>query len=335
MRRPSLVALFVALSLAASVSTAPRAHADPLTARDEATARFQTGLKYYDARDFESARLAFTQAYAVLQKPAILLNLAFSELYAGRPLEAHAHFEQYLSDPSPAADQHDRAKKGLDEAFKKTGHLALETASDAEVRIDDKVVTWPVMLVHVTAGSHAVAARRGDKSKTATVDARAGEKTSVVLPLDGAAGAGGSMPGHVEPPIEAGSSGHFWGWRSITGLALVGAGAVGLVLGVVASSDESSESDRVKTLGAGLPAPDACTKNPSATCAELAEAVDARDDAASRSRTFLVMGGITAAIGGALVVSAIVWPPGKSGAAGRIVPMTGPQTGGLLFTSRF
>lgn len=335
MRRLPLHALLYLASLSSAMTSLTYASADPLTARDEATARFQTGLKYYDARDFESARLAFTQAYAVLQKPAILLNLAFSELYSDRPLEALAHFEQYLNDPSPAADQHERAKKGLDDAFKKTGHIALRTAADAEVRVDDKVVTWPVVLVHVSAGSHAVSVRRGAKTKASTVDARAGEKTNLDLTIDDAPVRGGGDFSHVGPPPEAPSSGQFWGWRSVAGLALVGIGAGGIVLGVIASSDESSESDRVKTLGAALPAQDACSKGGSPACADLADAVKARDDAAGRSRTFFVAGGISAAIGGALVVSAIVWPHGKSKSAARIVPMTGPQLGGLLFTSRF
>ena len=40
----------------------------------EANTRFQAGLRYYDAREFEQARLAFTQAYSVLPKPGILIN---------------------------------------------------------------------------------------------------------------------------------------------------------------------------------------------------------------------------------------------------------------------
>ena len=52
----------------------------PATAAErEAQARFEEGLARVKANNFEGARMSFTQAYAVLRKPAILWNLALSE----------------------------------------------------------------------------------------------------------------------------------------------------------------------------------------------------------------------------------------------------------------
>ena len=50
--------------------------------------RFQEGVKFFDQKKFEEARAAFLQAYALKHHPAVLLNLAQSEIRSGHPLEA-------------------------------------------------------------------------------------------------------------------------------------------------------------------------------------------------------------------------------------------------------
>lgn len=349
MRRP----LIISLVLAAVVAAGSPAFADPLTVQEEAAARFQTGLKYYDARDFESARLAFTQAYAVLQKPGILLNLALSELYSNRPVEALPHFEQYLKDPSAPADKRERAKKAMDEAFKKTGHLTVKTAPEAQISVDGKVSPSGPAVIHVMPGVHSLEARLGGKTKTATAEARAGETTSVDLAFDKesvavppavVAPASTAVPPPVpdphftEPPHDAVRTETFWGVRSIGGLVLLGAGAAGLVIGVVSKGQQSTHADKVNRLGGAI-APGACTSAPTADCRDLADAITARNDASARAGTFFALGGVTAAVGGALVVSAIIWPHRRDTSTARlvprIVPLAGPRQAGLLFTSEF
>ena len=344
MRRPLLFALV--LVLASVVAVGGRASADPLTAQEEAAARFQTGLKYYDARDFESARLAFTQAYAVLQKPGILLNLALSEVYSNRPVEALTHFEQYLKDPSAPADKRDRAKKAMDEAFKKTGHLSVKTAPEAQLKIDGNASASA--LIHVMPGPHTIEARLGGKTKIATAEARAGETTSVEIEFDKesaaavtpvAPPASVAEPHVTEPPREAVRSESFWGLRSISGLVLLGVGVVGVGVGFAAKDVESTQSDNDNRLTAGLPSNFTCAQMPNADCQSLAAAVTARNDASSRASTFFVLGGVAAGVGVALVISAIVWPhrrdTSSARAVPRIVPVTGPRQAGLLFTSEF
>src|SRR5262245_23442713 len=58
--------------------------------------RFREGVAHYDRQDYEKARLAFLQAYLLKPHPAVLLNLAQSELRAGRHAEAAANFAKYL-----------------------------------------------------------------------------------------------------------------------------------------------------------------------------------------------------------------------------------------------
>jgi len=354
MRRPLITAPIV---LAFMLALARSAGADPLNAQDEANARFQTGLKYYDAHDFESARLAFTQAYAVLQRPGILVNLGLSELYSNHPLEALAHLEQYVNDLSATAEKKERAKKAIDEAFKKTGHLAVKTAPEARVEVDGRTqAPSPSGVIHVMPGAHAVEARLGGKTKTANVDARAGETTSVELVFDKESAVGAVVapapgsaassprspdpdPRFTEPPHEPAQSSSFWGLRSISGLALVGLGAVGFGVGLASKGEESSQRDKADRLAAGLSAPNACVGSSSADCRDLADAVSARDSAGSRASTFFVLGGVSAGVGAALIVSALVWPHRRDARAARVfprvLPVTSPSHAGVLFTSAF
>src|SRR6266850_1224616 len=61
-----------------------------------ARARFQEGVGFYDKGEFENARAAFLQAYALRKHPAVLLNLAQSSLKSNHTLEASKYFQQYL-----------------------------------------------------------------------------------------------------------------------------------------------------------------------------------------------------------------------------------------------
>src|SRR5260221_3094459 len=61
-----------------------------------ARARFKEGVQFFDLKQYEKARLAFLQAYALKPHPAVLLNLAESELRAGRPPDAATHFTENL-----------------------------------------------------------------------------------------------------------------------------------------------------------------------------------------------------------------------------------------------
>ena len=87
---------------------APLANPSPVFAQDDATIqmareRFQEGVKYYDAKQYDKARAAFLQAYALKKHPAVLLNLAQSELRSGHEADAAKHFAQYLRENKEAS----------------------------------------------------------------------------------------------------------------------------------------------------------------------------------------------------------------------------------------
>ena len=60
-------------------------------------------MDFYDKGQFENARLAFLQAYALKKHPAVLLNLAQSSAKAGHPLEAAKYFQQFLKESTTAS----------------------------------------------------------------------------------------------------------------------------------------------------------------------------------------------------------------------------------------
>ena len=85
--RVCCAALLLAVSSALMGSSTARAEEkDAVT--EMARRRFQEGVKFFDQKRYEEARGAFLQAYALKRHPALLLNLAQSEIRSGHPAEA-------------------------------------------------------------------------------------------------------------------------------------------------------------------------------------------------------------------------------------------------------
>src|SRR6187399_2112456 len=98
--------------------------------------RFREGVAHYDRQDFEKARLAFLQAYLLKPHPAVLLNLAQSELRAGRHAEAAENFAKYIRQ-NPTAPALEHAKAGFEEARQRVIELNVQVnASGASVSVD-------------------------------------------------------------------------------------------------------------------------------------------------------------------------------------------------------
>src|SRR6266566_6478041 len=128
---------------AASVAVVvPDAHAQEKDAVVEmARRRFLEGVKFFDQKRYEEARAAFLQAYALKRHPAVLLNLAQSEIRSGHPLEAARHFSGYLresANTSPA--ERAEAEKGLASARTKVGRIHVAAPAGAEVVLDGELI---------------------------------------------------------------------------------------------------------------------------------------------------------------------------------------------------
>src|ERR1700686_1597119 len=109
--------------LAGALAVAPPAWAADAAQRD-AQARFDEGIVRVKAGDLEGALLSFRQAYAVVHRPVIVWNLALVEEKTNPPLDALAHFKEYLRLPESEPDR-PRGQKHVDALNAQTGHIDL------------------------------------------------------------------------------------------------------------------------------------------------------------------------------------------------------------------
>jgi tetratricopeptide (TPR) repeat protein len=162
--RPIAFALLLAFSPVAvslpRIAQAQNPQDDALT--KAARARFQEGVDAFDKGNYEAARAAFTQAYALKQHPAVLLNLAQSSLKSGHYLEATKQFQKYLNDPG--GDKKADATKGLADARAKLGRLDVTAPPGSEVTVDTDVMGKTPMSepLDVEAGNHTVRVKLPD-----------------------------------------------------------------------------------------------------------------------------------------------------------------------------
>jgi tetratricopeptide (TPR) repeat protein len=187
MRIRACAFVLIALSMPA-ISFAPdvaaQASGDAFT--DMARQRFQEGVRLFDQGKFEEARAAFLQAYALKKHPAVLLNLAQSELRSNHPVEAARHFSEFLRD-NPSADPAERkaAEDGLASARTKTARIDVKVDVDgAEVFIDGDIVGRAPLpeAVDVAAGVRKVEVRVGGRPpQTAEASASIGQVQTVTL----------------------------------------------------------------------------------------------------------------------------------------------------------
>jgi tetratricopeptide (TPR) repeat protein len=148
--------------------------------------RFLEGVRHYDQKEYEKARLAFLQAYLLKPHRAVLLNLAQSELKAGRYAEAAENFAKYIRE-NPTADAMDHAKAAFEEARQKVGEVNIEVnATGAILNVDGADVGKSPLpyAVYVMPGRHTVrATSKSGLSADESLEAVAGQHVYVTLAL--------------------------------------------------------------------------------------------------------------------------------------------------------
>jgi|SoiMethySBSTD1v2_1073268.scaffolds.fasta_scaffold33610_4 hypothetical protein len=198
LRTPSTAAALILCAAAAvPVTITTRARAADDTMIQMARERFQEGVKYYDEKQYEKARAAFLQAYALKRHPAVLLNLAQSELRSGHEADAAKHFVTYLREHKEAsALERQEAEKGLQAAKAKVGEITLNVDVDgAEIFVDGQPegrspLSGPIYL---EPGQHSIEARREGKAGSTNVTAKAGVAANASVTL-GSTGGGAAAP---------------------------------------------------------------------------------------------------------------------------------------------
>jgi hypothetical protein len=174
--------------------------------------RFREGVGFYDQRQYEKARLAFLQAYALKPHPSVLLNLAQSELRAGRPGDAAVHFGDYLHGNAEASEaEKQEAELGLAAAKSKVAEVTVAVdVSGAQISVDgeDKGTAPLANPLYLAPGTHTIEARSNDRRASKSVTASAGQTASLNLALKGSAGAtpppaAAAAGAAAEPPAAA------------------------------------------------------------------------------------------------------------------------------------
>lgn len=248
--------------------------------------RFKEGVAFFDQKQYDKARVAFLQAYALKKHPAVLLNLAQSELRCGHEVDAAKHFSAYLRESTTASDsERQAAESGLNATKSAVALLDVNVdESGTEIYVDgslDGVSPLPGPL-YITPGPHSIEARKGGKSKTQQVNATAGRqfmaelsfapKTLPAVPP--VAAAGGTATAEPSPPPEpdqaaAPSAGRkpFFKWLvtspvGVVGLSLTGVGVGGGIGLAVASKKSYDNADSVSAQITRAAAQDSMMANP-------------------------------------------------------------------------
>lgn len=326
-------ALLLSGSSVATLSTSTPAAAQTADAMTEmARQRFQEGVTFYDAKDYEKARAAFLQAYALKKHPSVLLNLAQSELRSGHEADAAQHFDQYLRE-NPAATPAERgeAEKGLAAARARVAEVTVSAPAGAQIFVDGEPVgaaplPGPVFL---PPGNHKLEARKDGATGASDVVAAAGAKSTAALSFGETPAAGPvATPGTGEPgapgPTPPGDGGglsvdtkdprepfldwYFRGPVSWIGTGAFGVGLIGGIAFAASSSASYSSADDVKAKilaegdKRGTSAPCSPTSGDFAhfrdACATYQDNVDAGDS----KKTVATVGFVLAGLGAATVV---------------------------------
>ncbi len=328
---------------------------------DTARQRFQEGVQLFDQGKFEEARAAFLQAYALKKHPAVLLNLAQSELRSDHPVEAARHFAQFLRENSDAKpNEIESAREGLSQARTKTGRIDVQVdVEGADVFIDGELVGRAPLPapVDVGPGSRRVEARLpGHAPQTADVAVLVGEVASTNFSFE--------TPPTTEtpppPPDDGGETLEFttategrkpfidWMIEDKVAWATGGATLLGLGMGIgfaVAARSASNSADNVagqiKVVAkrdpelenyqgydrtgnpCADPIPITSETNYAPACQQLQNNLDARDQDKTLSTVGFVLAGLGAAGTGVMY---FVRTTPKEGAKGASVPKEPPET---------
>jgi hypothetical protein len=356
LRRVALVtaASFLVTSSASVASAANPAKGPPSPAQtpDEARAdaekRLDEGLQRYAKGDYEGARLAFAQAYAVLTSIDLLYNLMRAEVKSGHPLEALVHIHQMLRDPKATTEDRAKAERLLEEANRVTGHVAIDAPDGAEIVLDhvpsgEAPIKEPF---DVVPGKHVVEARGAGGSRAIEVQAPAGQivtarfaleagrapTVSGPVPVSVAATAPPLKPVPPQPPpptelarqeqpqeLGAPPREHESNARILVPIVIGAIGVIGLGVGVgmgVASQGQQSSATTFRSANpSGF-----CANQASATCMQYQGILSSQQQDTNVSRVMLVGGGVLAV---AAVVTYLAWPRAGKERGAWVAPTIG------------
>ena len=256
---------------------------EPKTVMDEkATATFKEGLAAFDRRDFEAARVAFLQTFALKPSvPVVRRNLGLAEIYSGHYLDGARRLARVLHTTDEGSAE-DRARM-VDSLKKAEAHLervSIEVRQGgAEINIDgaDLGASPLPFLWYVAPGEYEVrVTKAGFVAHRELRVAHAGVAQHLLVAL---------APEPREPPPQpavppappapqllepAGPN----GWLILSGGVLT---AAALATGAAFTIAADANADKVKRLGDTLPTGYGCKPPNQEECGPLLSASETHD----------------------------------------------------------
>jgi len=316
---------------------------DDTTTTAAARERFKEGVSYFDQKQYEKARAAFLQAYALKKHPAVLLNLAQSELRSSHERDAAQHFAEYLREATEASGpERDAAQSGLASAKASIAEITVTTDADADVSVDGTLQGLAPLPgpLYLEPGMHTLQAKKGERVGTQSLSAKAGESREIRLKLaaDGAAVAAAkpatspasapenqnaTEPASNETPAAHGEHGResFFHWLFtkpagvISGSAtlLLTGGAVGFAIASSASysnADDIAQKINTRAQQDGVPTRGICVDPNTvlgpgydAEAARFMDACQARQDAVNKGDSFKTVATVAGVGAGVMAVT--------------------------------
>jgi hypothetical protein len=251
----------------------------PGVAHEKAVQTFKEGIEAFDRRDFEAARVAFLQTFALKPSaPVVRRNLGLAEIYSGHYLEGARRLARVIHTTDEGTSQ-DRARM-LESLKKAEAHLERLTVEvnveGAEIVVGDVALgPSPLPFVwYVAPGSYDVRiAKPGFTTFSETRLARAGAMQHLRIALRPTAPA---PVAHAltspSPDVGGSDTGPEPGLLAAGGVLTAG----GLAAGVAFSLYAADNTDKVRRLSSRL-AEEGCVTGTNPLCAELSSAARQHD----------------------------------------------------------
>jgi hypothetical protein len=315
--------------------------------------RFQEGVAAVDAGNYEAARVAFQQAYALKPHPSVLRNLGQAELKTGRYLEAARHLSTFVRDTTyGTAPEREAAAKSLAQAETQVGRVLVQVdVQGADITIDGELagrspVSDPFYappgerLIRIQKEgydpyetSQVIEAGRTTQLKIA-LDAPAAARPAASVSHDAGAPAAptevgeadgvGAPPSGPSPAASSTGTGRPVALLATGGAALVAAG-VWIGFGIRGTSLQSQADELRVHVGS-------CAED-TPSCAELRDLNDRRAAANTVALVGAVATGVSAAAFGAAF---FLWPKASRTVARTAwLPMLSPDRAGLELRGSF
>jgi hypothetical protein len=262
---------------------------------EKASATFKEGLAAFDRRDFEAARVAFLQTFAL--KPAVPVvrrNLGLAEIYSGHYLDGARRLARVLHTTDEGSAE-DRARM-LDSLKKAEAHLervSMEVRQEgAEIMIDgvDLGASPLPFLWYVAPGEYQVrVTKAGFVAHQELRVAHAGVAQHLVIALAPVPREPPPRPA-VAPPPELAEPAGANGWLLLTGGFVT---VVAVATGAAFTISADANADKVKRLGGTLPPFDFVCKAPNDTCQQLLDATKSHDRQQRYALASFAVAGVT------------------------------------------